>query len=400
MLNEKEIEFLANAISLQKNDYRFNKGGRFKDPGKSYQLFAKTSLGKVFKTIPLKGESQEIYECVQALDVVPRFLDLEDIDLDIEIMNLLETTEIIKNLETFDNFCEENNFKEVRMKELSKGLFEDYKDFFKLFELFGSFIEKIFVVTKKNKVSSYKLLRVLFVHKERKLFSIDFPFIDKDGNFKMGNNCWNFAYKMDVKHYLKEKEIMLLHPYQWLCQKLLNKAQSLDEQEELYTQDFYEQLIANSWGEANQFFNRKLLKILRNAKNPWEKEESTPIMWIDPQTSSVGKELLSRNILIDSNYSELSKVGLIKGLDLLSGSTSTPAKRVITSENYELVRRGSKIILEQKEQGENIKNFVGVYKCSYPAFVFTSAKRDNTSTIKDTVNLLEENQYQRRFILK
>lgn len=407
-LKENEIRVIAEAVAKQKEDFKYSKAGQHKDQSQAYTLFDKTSIGRVFKEMPLKGVTAGIYGEIK--NYVPNPFETETIpfgSLDEVVTTLTDDFKAVKIAKTFEEYLGEFGYKEVSCKELSPAVFSDFEPMFEdYFGMYGSHVMKISIVTKANTVGDIvKELRVTFAHKEQKVYSLDFPYINKDGFFEINSNVYSFANVLvNIKELIAgdTTEPEILHPYSWLSLQLL-KAYDEEGESKFYSQDIFDNIIfRGTFKEYNATLQRKLAKLLNNSKNnPWDESITTPIMWYDSQLSSVAKELLSHNVLIDSCYKELAELGLIKGLDLLSGSTSTPAKRVIPAHNYELQRIGSKIkLVKVRNSNDIVGDYAGNYKTCYPAFVKTSAKRDNTSTIKDTVNLVNPQRYIRKFIIK
>lgn len=408
MMNLKQLEkeLIAEAIFTQRKEKEYSKAFQTKNKSDVWQNYESTSLGKVHKKVLLLGTIEDIYR--KAYDTKIIGTDKEIVvnanikSIAKELSNANRTLEL-KNV--FYNYNNDKTLKEIRVKTISKELFDSYSQFFnKAFDSYGSVVSKIQIVNKANKEYQETSLRVIFTHKNTKIWSIDYPFINKDCFFISGNNYYAFMFTIEnMKDIIagETKQLKLEHPYTWLSKQLL-KAYSLDGEEVLYTEDMFDKIIFGSRRENNYKLQMKLVSALRNAKdNPWEEKNATPVVWFDKFSSAISKFSYTRNILIDSCYADLVKIGLIQGLDLLTGSTSTPAKRVKPASCWDIKRHGADLVLERvKDHTSIIEDYAGEFKCSFPAFVKTSAKRDNSCTIKDTVDFIEPQQYQRRFILK
>ena len=140
-----------------------------------------------------------------------------------------------------------------------------------------------------------------------------------------------------------------------------------------------------------------------NAKEySWSDANNTPVMWVDSNKSDLGKLLLQNNIQLNLTYSELLTVSGLKGIDLNTGSTSSPGKRCRVAKNYFVDRNNGDFILRKNPKAtDEIFDIINSIKPAiYPCFSKTSAKRDNTATIKDTFNLVAPAGYTKRFTIK
>lgn len=406
MLKQLEKELIAKAIYTQRKEKDYSKAFQTKNKSDVWKNYENTSLGKVHKKVVLLGSIEEIYR--KAYETPISYIDkgiVNNSDIKSIAKELSNANRALELKNVFYNYQNDRTLKEISIKTISKKLFDSYSQFFnKVFAPYGSVVSKIQIVEKANAEYNESSLRVIFTHKNVKIWSLDYPFINKDGFFNSGNNIYAFMFTIEnMKEIIsgETKELKLEHPYVWLSKQLL-KAYSLDGEEVLYTEDIFDKIINGSRRENNYKLQLKLVSALRNAKdNPWEEKNATPVVWFDKHSSSISKFSFTRNILIDSCYTDLVKIGLIEGLDLLTGSTSTPAKRVKPASCWDIVRHGADLVLERvKDHTSVIEDYAGEFKCSFPAFVKTSAKRDNSCTIKDTVNFTNPQTYQRKFIIK
>lgn len=404
-LRKYEIELIAMAIDKQKQEKDYNKGFQNRDKREVWKNYSKTSLGRIHNKVMLKGVTEDIYKKAFETPIETKEKEVLVTSSISEVAKQLSSSDRVLELKNvFYNFNNDKSLKEVSVKPLSEKLFADYSQFFdKVFVPYGSKTSKIEIINRANKDYSESTLRVIFIHRGNKIWNVEFPFINKDGFFSTGNNIYAFMFTIEnMKEIIQgEKKLKLEHPYVWLSKQLL-KAYSIDGEVQLYTEEIFDRIIFNSRRENVYKLQLKLMNALRNTKeNPWDETKATPIVWFDKHSSSISKYSYTRNILIDSCYSDLVKIGLIEGLDLLTGSTSTPAKRVKPAACWDIIRHGAELILERvKDNTSIIEDYAGEFKCSFPAFVKTSAKRDNSCTIKDTVDFTNPQEYQRKFILK
>lgn len=405
-MNKIERELVAKAIYEQRKEKDYNKAFQTKNKGDVWKNYQKTSIGKIHRKVVLAGQLEEVYRKAFNTPIVGNAEEIEITNSISELAKKITISDRVLDLKNmFFNYSEDRTLKEVKKKELSKDLTVDYAEFFDcVLASYGSKVHKIYIVTKANKEYVENNLRVVFIHRNTKLWSLDYPFVDKDCFFNTGNNMYSFMFTISNLQEIitgNEKELKLSHPYSWLTKQLL-KAYTVDGEEMLYTQEFFDKIIFGIRNENCYKFQIKLSNVLRNAKdNPWDESKPTPVIWFDKHSSAISKFSFTRNILIDSCYMDLVKLGLVKGLDLLTGSTSTPAKRVKPASCWDIVRHGSELKLEKvKDSTSIIEDYAGEFKCCFPAFVKTSAKRDNSCTIKDTVDFIEPQEYQRKFRIK
>jgi len=92
----------------------------------------------------------------------------------------------------------------------------------------------------------------------------------------------------------------------------------------------------------------------------------------------------------------------IKGIDIITGSTSAPGKRCKVAKNY-YIRKNAGVfeMVRNEKANEDVFDVANIIKTTtYPCFIKTSAKRDNSATIKDTCDLVSPFQYKKRFTVK
>lgn len=408
-LTEMEREIITACIKNERNDGNGSqKGFQSRNKQEVWRNYVKTSLGKLHKEVNLKGEIAEMYEKAFATDLslkakenkILAFKNIEEV-----IEYTLSDSRVLSLKNIFNGFNEDKEMKISKVSNVKVETLVDFKPLFdRVFQVYGSVVENMQFIHRSNGKYTERTLKVIFNHNNFKLWSLEFPFIDKDCFFISNNNMYAFMYTIEnLKEIIagNEKELKLMHPYTWLSQQVV-KAFTEDGEVILYSEEIFNNIINNSRNENVYTLQRKLSSILKNSKNnPWDKREDTPIVWFDKLSSSIAKFSFTRNVLISSCYEDLVKLGLVEGLDLLTGSTSTPAKRVKPAMSWDIVRHGSTLVLERVRNSSSIiEDYAGLMKCSFPAFVKTSAKRDNSCTIKDTVDFIEPQKYQRKFIIK
>ena len=461
ILNEDQAMTLLAAINFQLNNTVeiggkklgiANKGNQFKDPKKAYEQIDKLSGGElVVNTIPLAGITNVIYrhaagqEIKKAMPVPKKVLAINTIK-----QNVLKDDKLVIRAKKA-----KKNKKQVvdSIDELPKKTFNEYKDCFIGFESYNAIPETMYVVIYKTveqletekqlnakiseikniitlddngvlrstlnvleselealKKKGNKVLRVVFRYNRTMEFCVEFPFINKDLFMNRDGNKYVAMFTISNKLELlagDTTELQLLHPYSWLTQKLLEVWSDDDGAVVQYDYKTFNKIVSGlrNGDKICHSFNRKIERILNNTKKfSWQKddeEKPTPIIFIERGASAISTYSFARNILFDFTYEECVKIGNIPGVDFLTGSTSTPAKRCKIAYGWEVVGRGANVRLQRKTNFvPGILDYVSQMKLSFPAFVKTSAKRDNCATIKDTVNFLPEcvQLYSRKFI--
>ena len=405
LLTGEMINLLTEAVAFgNENKGMINKAEQFKDPKESYKRFTKTSDGfNVHNKITVAGEMAEVYEAAMEED-----LDIEDADSTLVGLNAIaESIEADKEVirKKIDQLEEDKKMREVEMSSYSERVVEAYKGYFSAFERYGAECTGIYKVTYKNNLGDVdNVMRVAFNYKNEKEFTIEFPIVTKEGLFYRRGNKYAAMYKIANKFDLlagTTKELELVHPYTWLIDRVLEVYKDENGKSVYYSEKVFDSMVMFYRGLKNQSMNKKIDKILNNIKEyAWSDNGLSPIIFIDKGNSSVGTYSFSKNILFDFSYDELVKLGHIEGIDFLTGSTSEPAKRCKPAAGWDIVRHGAVVKLERVSKDDSaIIDYASKFKMSYPAFIKTSAKRDNSSTAKDTVNFVDgyEQQYRRKF---
>lgn len=405
-LNAVEIMTIAEMIKEERNNKNYNKAGQTRNISEVWRNYKKTSIGRLHNEMVLKGELEEIYNKAFYTPIEPKEKATCSISSIKEIVDrVLTDNRIIELKNVFNGFSEDTTLKEQKVKDVKPETLNDFKPFFdRVFKAYGSEVIAMKFVYRANENYAETTLRVVFNHKNTKIWNLEFPFINKDMFFISNDNMYAFMYTIENLDKIisgKEKTLKFEHPYTWLSKQVL-KAYTEDGVLNLYSQDIFDRIVNSTRNENVYKFQTKIAKALKNSKdNPWEESQTTPIVWFDKTSSAVSKFSFTRNVLIDSCYADLVRIGLIQGLDLLTGSTSTPAKRVKPASCWDIVRHGSELKLERiKDSTTVIEDYAGEFKCSFPAFVKTSAKRDNSCTIKDTVDFITPQVYERKFRIK
>ncbi|MGL5964194.1 MAG: hypothetical protein ACRCZ2_07365, partial [Fusobacteriaceae bacterium] len=148
-----------------------------------------------------------------------------------------------------------------------------------------------------------------------------------------------------------------------------------------------------------------LSKVLNNAERDYiMNNDNSPIMWIDKHASDYSKHLNSQMVGIFMDYDTMIEVSnlnngmlFVKGLDLLTGSTSEPAKRCKVAVGYEMSYVNNKLCVTKKSENlHELSEIFSEYKFSNAGTLRTSSKRDNSCTVTATSNLVTPQKYVKR----
>lgn len=383
ILNDKQIELLMGAVEIGRLK-KSHKGYRFLGEGEVYKKFDK-ELMIINKPICITGVSSDYIRAEDSEFVYePKVMSSEDYEI------------LSGELSSEDS---DDVDKIISSREVSEEQIAVFRDEFNaIFEFYKMEVESMKLI---SRISGTKLLVKFSNETERYSFSIELPFIDKNLWCKVSGNIYSFAYiPLNLEEYVSgcDDVLLLAHPYQFLLKKAL-----LNSVNKPYSYDLFIGLCKRSRGGLIKAVQANIIKTLRNAKEySWSEKNNTPIMWVDGNKSELGKFMLENNIQLNFNYDALLKAHGLVGIDLLTGSTGAPGKRCKISKNYFVRKNAGVFELVKKDKSvSDIFDICNVVKSTiYPCFTKTSAKRDNSATIKDTYDLVFPSQYKKRFTIK
>lgn len=397
MLNKKQVELLAGLLRTKKMYWDYNKA--FTNTGKKevWKNFSENVHLPIY--LPEESHFSVIFDKAFNYQIKREFSLEEKLKLQSsEVHNL----EVIKNASKI-KIEEEEEMIEFSSKEITGEKFEIYSSIFNsVMSQYSCVVSKLFLVLKVNVAGTRKdkFLDIEFNYRNRKTFQVAVPLIGARDLFcTFNNHLYSFAYSpKNLEEYLsgEDDKLELLHPYSFLMLEALHTSKT-----SMYSTDFFETIVMGT-KKRMRFLERKVEKVLLNAKdNPWDDRNVTPIMWIDPERSEIGKLMLANNIQLNLSFEALQNCIGVKGFDINTGSTSQPGKRCRIAANYKIVRtEDGRFFLEKVINGSEIFDHINTLKkMIYPAFLKTSGKRDNTSTIKDTYSLVNPSNYQKKFKL-
>lgn len=439
LLGEKEVVVLAKVMNYKAKQLGGLKlkGGQFEQPSKSYKGFERTVKEMTYKTnVSLIGSTNYIYN--KAWNITEALNPANKLDYYLEnienVINAIRTDVLDRVVDIKDKNkweykptkSEENGTDNYRLFEKDggeNGKPGKYYEFRKLFDCFKHYgFEVVHVSIKtyykiengklatvkdaegKEKSVTEKTLRVTWKNMNG-AFSIEFPFIDVNGFFFNEGSAYIGMASISEEQKAKilkgdDKNIELLHCYQYICKQLKVRKVNYDGKEEFYDSTYFNNRVAE--GKIEYVLKNKLKQILRHAKEmAWQEDAGTPIVWIDKYLSDMALEQYKRNVFLNFSYEELVKCkSSITGLDLLTGSTAEPGKRVQLASNWKTTIKDGKMYLVRKKNAINNKlaDHVCAYNMSIPALAKSSAKRQNASTIKSTYQLVNPQTYERKFI--
>ena len=386
ILNDIQVNLLIDCVKVARLK-KSHKGYRFLGEGELYKKFSK-ELRILANPVCITGVNKD-FDMAKATD-----FEYEPV-----VMSSDELEALRAELSEEASGTIEEKDKLISKKAVSQSQIDMFKTEFE--SAVADYNLSVENMTLLQRVSGTKLLVKFSSDEELCSFSMELPFIDKNLWCKVSGNLYSMAYMpLNIMEYYTgtDKILKLVHPYQFLIkQGLLTKAKKP------YSKDFFINMMKRSQGGVIKVVQASIARTLRNAKEySWSETNKTPIMWVDNSKSELGKFLLENNIQLEFNYNELLNAHGMKGIDIITGSTSAPGKRCKVAKNYYIRKNAGVFELVKNEKAtEDIFDFSNVIKSTiYPCFTKTSAKRDNSATIKDTNDLLYPSQYKKRFTIK
>lgn len=403
-LNDREFETLVDlAFYNAKNKNNAKRSSTTTEANASWKLFDTNGLGKQLKKIELFGDYENIFRTANEFDFKP----VNAIDLNANENNLgAVRLALASNMDKIKSKLSDINADEVmhivgEQKINQASALERYRIVFRLLETYGSTLIAIYRTKRRNGNGREEdNITFEFNHQNKKAWRLELPKINPKGYFKQNGEDYYFMFlPANLKEYATGEEDMLelIHPYSYMVNKML----------EVYV-DFESGLPVMINGEVfskrieftdkhgrQQNFQKKINSILTNRKeNYWDERSDSPIVWVDKNLSDFAKAMYEENVAIFADYDLLTKVGTIKGVDLLTGSTSTPAKRVKVAQGYKIgVVNNKMFVLPKSEDVTLIESIYTDYKLMYAGTLKTSAKRDNSCTIRSSYALTKPQGY-------
>lgn len=405
MLTVEERKVLAKAIECNNLDKGLNlRAKQSVDPTEVWKMFSENFKdNKMMKPVKLGIRQIEIYK--RAINTVPVKETVNSLPMDINILiNKLATKKA--NLMINKQESKQQEFKLAGIKKLTLKQIREFLPYFDLFKSYGSKAIDLYIRQYANNEKQYeKRLVVVLCHSNVKVWELELPFINNEGFFKFNKNKYCFMYKpKNLEAFLGgyESELKVHHPYETLVYEILKVYTNNEGVDIMLSKDIFDSNIQYSQKGSVRKFQAKINNYIRNAKDfYWEKKSLSPVVWFDDSKSKITEYSYSRNIMTDLSYESMISRGLVPGLDLLTGSTSLPGRRVKIASNYELVREGSDLIVRKVRDLGNEANYIAMDKLVYPAFCRTSAKRQNSATVKDTNSLVTPcKEFKKHFSIK
>jgi hypothetical protein len=397
-----DLEAISKALATQYKTGKIlgQRGGAGTDSKNISSAFMNTDLGKMFKSVKLFGERTPrnfviAQDLINNNNVEFKKFEIENNNLDSIVDKLnsdvelrLSATQFIKSKVSYE-----------QIEVLPEDSIDSFKKYARIYLTYGSELKAVAFYTKSIGDIKETVTRFTFFHK-RSMWILELPVIDGNGQF-MRNDSMYYAQLVpsNLQDYIEGKmpELQFEHPYEYLFRKTLEVGFEKEGTRPLIYQEFFDNIIARANGEIPAYLDKKINKHLTNLKEAGDDMEFTPIIYVDKKSSDVAKESLSQTVALNADYDLLEKYGKIKGLDLLSGSTSEPGRRVKTAINYHIVNDNGQMTLRRNDKNfGDLGDYISEYKATSPFFSCTSAKRDNTATIKDSYNLTNAQAYKKR----
>lgn len=401
-LSVNEIKFLAVCMKkYSENKSLYNKALTTKNPSDAWKqykkIFWKNEDVKRHIKVTLSKEKEEIFTKALETPLTPSITPKDYVTL------TTITDEIIKDVKYRVNNTEKE-YKVIERVQLRQDSFKFYKQFFTLFESYGSKLEAISTAIISNGTTEKNIIICSFSHKNQYLYEIQFPFIDKDFIIRNTNSSYIFNLQpKNLTNYLIgiDKELEFFHPYEYLCRKALEFKYNIETGESILIAPQYFEIAVERDIPNTKGFQKRIDLALRSAKENYNDDvEATPIIWLDKSKSSTSIEMNKKTVLINLDCDTIHKFRRVKGIDLFTGSTSTPAIRCKIASNFDIVKDGLKLVLRKVRDFGPEFDYVSDFKKYNIGMFKTSSKRDNCSTIKDTYSLVNPVGYVKRVKIK
>lgn len=392
MLTIEERDLLSIAIECNNLDKGLNlRAKQSVEPSEVWKIYSENFKdSKMMKPVKLGIRQIEIYK--RAINTVPVSEEVNSLPIDINLLiNKLAGKKA--HLMISKQESKQQEFKLAKIIKLKEKQIREFLPYFDLFKSYGSKAIDLYVRQYANNNNQYeKRLVVVLCHSNVKIWELELPFINNEGFFKFNKNKFCFMYSpKNLEDFLEgyDSELKVHHPYETLVYEILKVYTNNEGVDVMLSQDIFNNSIQYSQKGVVRKFQSKINNYIRNAKDfYWEKKSLSPVVWFDDSKSKITEYSYSRNIMTNLSYEAMINRGLVPGLDLLTGSTSLPGRRVKIASNYELVREGSELIVRKVRDLGVEADYIAIDKLVYPAFCRTSAKRQNSATIKDSNSLV------------
>lgn len=406
-LTDVEFETLVDlAFYNAKNSRMVKRASTTTESNTSWKLFETNGLGKQLKKIELYGDYENIFRTANEFDFKP----VNAVDLNTNENNLgAVRLALASNIDKIKSKLSDINADEVmhivgETKINQASALERYRAVFRLLESYGSTLIAIYRTKRRNGLGREEdNFTFEFNHKNQKAWRLELPKINPKGYFQQnGEDYFFMLIPANLEDYATGKDdlLELVHPYSYIVNKLIEVYVDFETGLPVMLRgDVFDKRVEFTDRHGRQQnFQKKLNDILSNRKeNYWDERTDSPIVWVDKNLSAFAKTMYEENIAIFASYELLTKVGVIKGLDLLTGSTSTPAKRVKVAQGYKIANINNKLLVVPKSDDVTmIESIYTDYKLMYPGTLKTSAKRDNSCTIRSSYSLTKPQSYVKR----
>lgn len=394
MLSKEEKELLAEAILFNQGQRNLAKrASQTKDAKDCWKQFYNNEINGVKLLTPVELSSEWFNAFKEAEDVQieqrglkPKF-SLESIINRINVNIATITNDIQKK--------EEIDFKLIKKVNLKNK--ENFFCYFKFLNLYNTKIVDIIINVYEGEKNGLKIAEkrvcTTFVTDNVYYWKVEFPFVDKQGFFSLNGSEFVFMYTpKNLEEYLTgtEDELRLFHPLERICKEMCIAYRDKEGGEVLLDKKFFLGRVEKCGGKISQGFQKAVNKFVTNSKDfYWEKNSTSPIVWFDRFNGEMARHCFTNNILLDMGYEDVIHYGKVKGLDLLTGSTSTPAKRVQLASNYAIAKNSNNecIVKKVRDLGD-LADYLSEDKTAYVFYNRTSGKRQNSATIKDSCDLV------------
>lgn len=402
-LTDSEFKTLALAIWMNsQNKNKSKRAGTTTEANATYLAFKETTIGKQLNKVELYGDYKYAYEKASqtTLDILSLPVSIDTIDNVISTLNA--------NVSDVKSLVNDKERAEQMVIVNEKNLNVDLEKYRYIFRMLNSYDCEL-IGAKKTKRANGKgdtevSITFEFSHKGMNLWKLELPMVSKAGKFvRNGSEYIVNLMPTNLEAYaMGEEDVLVLkHAYTYMIEQILTVYTENTADEGVlchyYSKEVFENMI-NFVGKDGRIraLQNKVVKMLNNAKDNYTAEKTnSPIMWVDKHTSDFGRVLSENTVGVFADYNLMMKVSkkfgqfVIPGLDLLTGSTSEPAKRCRIAVGYKIGYVGHKMCVLPKEDNlSELATIFSDYKFMNPGTLRTSSKRDNSCTLVSTYNLV------------
>ncbi|MGL6098567.1 MAG: hypothetical protein ACRC0G_02965 [Fusobacteriaceae bacterium] len=409
-LTNSEIGTLAQILSASsKNKMVAKRAGTTIEPSAVRTQFKATSEGNQLNPVELFGDYKEMYLQAENSVFTPAVRTSAENVLDSAISTLnVNSSDVIAKAKLTEDANKLEIVKTVRASVETDRVREQFKLMLSLYDCEFVSLDKV-LKSNKDRTKTEVSFAFNFSFNNMSFFTIELPVINKNGRFTRNGN--EYLYTLLAKNLKKyalgtDEFLELVQAYTYLIEQMLTVYVDKGVKN-YYDASIFANMCKNVRRDGTiKALQNNLDKVLNNAERDYinNKEDLSPVMWVDKYASNYSKHLNSQMIGLDMEYDLMIEVsnlnnGLltVKGLDLLTGSTSEPAKRCKIAIGYEISYINHRMFVTKKSENlHELSEIFSEYKFSNVGTLRTSSKRDNSCTVSSTSNFVNPQKYVKR----